>query len=42
MRLANERPGVNVNRLLSSGPGSYDPLSNMAFMTGVPVEVEAV
>jgi len=42
MRIASERPGVNVNRLLSSGPGSYDPLSNMAFMTGVPVEVERV
>jgi anaerobic selenocysteine-containing dehydrogenase len=42
MQLASARPGVNVNRLLSSGPGSYDPLSNMAFMTGIPVEVEAV
>jgi len=30
---------VNVNRLLPSGPGSYDPLSNMAYMTGIPVEV---
>jgi anaerobic selenocysteine-containing dehydrogenase len=42
MRIANERPGVNVNRLLPSGPGSYDPLSNMAHMTGIPVEVTAV
>ncbi|MFN8642592.1 MAG: molybdopterin dinucleotide binding domain-containing protein [Candidatus Binatia bacterium] len=41
MRLARERPGVNVNRLLPSGPGSYDPLSNQAFMTGIPVEVTA-
>jgi anaerobic selenocysteine-containing dehydrogenase len=39
MRIASERPGVNVNRLLPSGPGSYDPLSNMAYMTGIPVEV---
>jgi anaerobic selenocysteine-containing dehydrogenase len=39
LRLAQERPGVNVNRLLPSGPGSYDPLSNQAFMTGIPVEV---
>lgn len=40
MRVAHERPGVNVNRLLRSGPGSFEPLSNMAHMTGVPVEVE--
>jgi len=42
MRLADARPGVNVNALLASGPGSFDPLSNMAWMTGIPVEVEAV
>ena len=36
MRVASERPGVNVNRLLPSGPGSFDPLSNMAYMTGIP------
>ncbi len=42
MRIANERPGVNVNRLLASGPGSFEPLSNMAHMTGIPVEVEAI
>lgn len=42
MRVAHERPGVNVNRLLPSGPGSYDPLSNQAFMTGIPVEVRRV
>ena len=39
--IARQRPGVNVNRLLASGPGSYDPLSNMAHMTGIEVEVEA-
>jgi anaerobic selenocysteine-containing dehydrogenase len=42
MRLAQARPGANVNALLASGPGSFDPLSNMAWMTGIPVEVEAV
>jgi anaerobic selenocysteine-containing dehydrogenase len=42
MRVARQRPGVNVNRLLSSGPGSYDPLSNMAHMTGIPVAVERI
>ena len=31
--------GVNVNRLLPSGPGSYEFFSNMAFMVGIPVEV---
>jgi hypothetical protein len=41
MRIARERPGANVNRLLASGPGSYDPLSNMAHMTGIEVEVES-
>ena len=42
MSVAGERPGVNVNRLLPSGPGSFDPLSNMAHMTGIPVEVQRV
>lgn len=42
MRVARERPGVNVNRLAASGPGSYDPLSNMAQLTGIRVEVERV
>lgn len=39
MRVAKRTPGVNPNALLPSGPGSFDPLSNQAFMTGVPVEV---
>lgn len=42
MRLASDKPGVNVNRLLPSGPGSFDPLSNQAWMTGIPVTVEAL
>jgi anaerobic selenocysteine-containing dehydrogenase len=41
MRIASEHPGVNANALLPSGPGSYEPLSNQAFMTGIPVEVAA-
>ena len=32
--------GVNVNRLLPTGPGSYEHYSGMAFMQGVPVTVE--
>ena len=42
MRLANDKPGVNVNRLLPSGPGSFDPLSNQAWMTGIPVTISVV
>jgi anaerobic selenocysteine-containing dehydrogenase len=39
MRVANDKHGVNCNSLLPSGPGSFDPLSNQAHMTGIPVEV---
>ena len=42
MRLANDKPGVNVNRLLPSGPGSFDPLSNQAWMTGIPVTISVL
>ncbi|HEY5645970.1 MAG TPA: molybdopterin-dependent oxidoreductase [Pseudomonadales bacterium] len=41
MRVANENRGVNCNALLPSGPGSFEPLSNQAHMTGVPVDVVA-
>jgi anaerobic selenocysteine-containing dehydrogenase len=41
MRVAQAHPGVNANALLPSGPGSFEPLSSQAHMTGVPVEVEA-
>jgi len=39
MSTASAMPGVNCNVLLPSGPDSYEPLSNQAHMTGVPVEV---
>ena len=39
MPVANAHPGVNVNQLLPQGPGSFDPLSNQAFMSGVRVSV---
>lgn len=39
MKVASENPGVNCNLLLPSGPGSFEPLSNQAHMTGIPVEV---
>jgi anaerobic selenocysteine-containing dehydrogenase len=42
MRVAQKTPGANPNALLPSGPGSYDPLSNQAFMTGVPVELARI
>jgi anaerobic selenocysteine-containing dehydrogenase len=41
MRVAQKHPGVNANALLPSGPGSFEPLSNQAHMTGIPVEVSA-
>jgi anaerobic selenocysteine-containing dehydrogenase len=41
MRVAQKHPGVNANALLPIGVGSFEPLSNMAHMTGIPVEVSA-
>jgi anaerobic selenocysteine-containing dehydrogenase len=39
MRVAQRTAGANCNRLLPTGPGSFEPLSGQAHMTGVPVEV---
>ena len=39
MRVARRSPGANVNRLLPTGPGSFEPLSSQSHMTGVAVEV---
>ncbi len=39
MRVAQRTPGVNANALLPVGPDSFEPLSNQAFMTGVPVSM---
>lgn len=39
MRVAQRHPGSNANALLPSGPGSFEPASNQAFMTGIPVRV---
>ncbi len=41
LSLASNHPGTNVNTLLPSGAGSYDPLSNMSFMTGITVNITA-
>ncbi len=37
---AKKRPGVNVNLLLPSGPGTMEKLAGMAKMTGVRVKIE--
>jgi anaerobic selenocysteine-containing dehydrogenase len=42
MRVAHATPGVNANALLPIGPGSFEPLSSQAFMTGVPVDLAAL
>ncbi len=39
MRVAHGSPGANQNALLPSGVGSFDPLSNQAFMTGIAVDL---
>ena len=41
MKVAKAHAGVNANELLPSGIGSYEKISNQAFMTGIPVDVEA-
>ena len=39
MRVAQRTAGANCNRLLPTGPGSFEPLSGQAHMTGIAVEV---
>ena len=39
MRVASATAGVNANALLPSGPGTFEPVSNQAHMTGISVEV---
>ena len=39
---AQNFPGVNVNALAPVGPGSFDPVSTMSQLTGIPVEVTAL
>jgi anaerobic selenocysteine-containing dehydrogenase len=40
--VAMGHPGVNVNALSPVGPGTFDPVSTMSQLTGIPVEVEPV
>ena len=42
LRVASAHPGTNPNALLPSGPGSFEPLSSQAHMTGIPVDVRPV
>jgi formate dehydrogenase len=42
LRGAQRSAGVNPNRLLPSGPGSFEPLSSQVHMTGIPIEVRAL
>ncbi|MDA0979271.1 MAG: molybdopterin-dependent oxidoreductase, partial [Proteobacteria bacterium] len=42
LSIASRYPGSNANDLLPSGPGSFEKVSNQAFMTGIPVEVAAI
>ena len=40
LRVAAERPGVNINELMSAA--ARDPLSGNAVLSGVPVEMSAL
>lgn len=39
MKVAAAHPGSNPNALLPTGPGSFEPLSSQAHMTGIAVHV---
>lgn len=40
LRTASAKPGVNFNRLAPAGTAAFEPVSNMAWLTGLPVSVE--
>ena len=42
MPIAQRYPGVNVNVLAPRGPGTFDPVSTMSQLTGIPVDVVAL
>ena len=42
LRVAHADPGANPNAVLPTGPGSFEPLSSQAHMTGIRVRVAAV
>jgi anaerobic selenocysteine-containing dehydrogenase len=42
MRTAAHKQGANCNVLMPSGPGTYEALSYMSWLSGVPVEVARI
>ncbi len=42
LSLARTKPGVNVNALFPDGKKSIDPLSGMAFLSGLRVQIEGI
>ncbi len=42
LSVARRFPGVNVNALAPTGAGTFDPVSTMSQLTGIPVEVVPV
>ena len=42
LRVATRNPGANCNGLMPVGPGSYEPMSYMSWLSGVPVTVEKI
>ena len=42
MTVAEENSGANCNELMPTGAGSYEPISHMSWLCGVPVQVEKI
>jgi anaerobic selenocysteine-containing dehydrogenase len=42
LKVAQRSPGANCNSLMPIGEGSYEPLSYMSWLSGVPVSVEKI
>ncbi|ATE63836.1 molybdopterin-containing oxidoreductase family protein [Rhizorhabdus dicambivorans] len=42
MRVAQRRPGVNVNAVMPMGPEAFEPLSNMSWISAVPIRIEKI
>ena len=42
MTVAEANSGANCNQLMPTGPGSYEPMSHMSWLCGVPVKVEKI
>jgi len=40
LKVAQKNPGANCNALMPVGPASYEPVSYMSWLSGVPVTVE--